>query len=482
MQERAAPPAGSPPGGAVVCVDVGSTFTKAAAIGPDGEVLAIAAHPTTSATDVLEGLDRAVARLGLGVGTGTATVPDQSVAVCSSAGGGLRLAVVGHERVISAEAGRRVALSAGARVVAVCAGPLDAAGHGSLVESRPDVLLVVGGTDGGNSEVLLHNAGMLGRCELSTPAVVAGNADVASEAAELLAVGGRAVIVSDNVIPRIGELHPGPARRAIRELFISHVIGGKGLSRGPRFAELVVCATPDAVLAGIEVVADVLADRPGASGDVMALDIGGATSDVYSVLSPDEDAPDQAVGTLWHGRTVEGDLGMRWSAQGVVAAARAERLLGGSGGSGGGGEMDEPDPAERLAVAADHRRQDVGFLPATTEEVADDLQLARLAAVISTRRHGRPGADGVRDLSHVSLLIGSGGVLRHAQPQAAQAALAAVLTDYAGGWRLPVRARVLVDRQYLLAPIGLLALTGRPEAARNLARELVAPGSRPAGP
>jgi uncharacterized protein (TIGR01319 family) len=485
MQERAAPPAGSPPGGVVVCVDVGSTFTKAAAIGPDGEVLAIAAHPTTSATDVLEGLDEAVARLGLGVGTGTATVPDQSVAVCSSAGGGLRLAVVGHERVISAEAGRRVALSAGARVVAVCAGPLDEAGHGSLVESRPDVLLVVGGTDGGNSEVLLHNAGMLGRCELSTPAVVAGNAEVASEAAELLAAGGRAVIVSDNVIPRIGELHPGPARRAIRELFIAHVIGGKGLSRGPRFAELVVCATPDAVLAGIEVVADVLADRPGASGDVMALDIGGATSDVYSVLGPDEDAPDQAVGTLWHGRTVEGDLGMRWSAQGVVAAARAERLLGGGGGgSGGGGEMDETDetdPAERLAVAADHRWRDVGFLPATRAEVADELQLARLAAVISARRHGRPGADGVRDLSHVSLLIGSGGVLRHAQPQAAHAALDAVLTDYAGGWRLPERARVLVDRQYLLAPIGLLALTGRPAAATSLARELVAAGSKPAG-
>ena len=56
--------------------------------------------------------------------------------------------------------------------------------------------------------------------------------------------------------------------------------------------------------------------------------------------------------------------------------------------------------------------------------------------------------------------------------------LDAVLTDYAGGWRLPERARVIVDRQYLLAPIGLLALTGRPAAAANLARELVAPGSR----
>ena len=193
MQERAAPLAGSSPAGVVVCVDVGSTFTKAAAIGPDGELVASAAHPTTSATDVLEGLDKAVAGLAVELGAGVGVVPEQSVAVCSSAGGGLRLAVVGHERVISAEAGRRVALSAGARVVAVRAGPLDEAGCGSLVESRPDVLLVVGGTDGGDSEVLLHNAGMLGHCALSTPVVLAGNAAVASEAAERLAVGGRAV-------------------------------------------------------------------------------------------------------------------------------------------------------------------------------------------------------------------------------------------------------------------------------------------------
>ena len=135
------------------------------------------------------------------------------------------------------------------------------------------------------------------------------------------------VLPTDNVIPRIGELHPGPARRAIREVFIAHVIGGKGLSRGTRFAGLVVCATPDAVLAGIEVVAEVLAGRPGASGDVMALDVGGATTDVYSVLTPDDQAPDEAVETLWHGRSVEGDLGMRWSAQDVVAAALVERLL-----------------------------------------------------------------------------------------------------------------------------------------------------------
>jgi hypothetical protein len=464
---------GSSPGGAIICVDVGSTFTKAAAIGPDGAVLATAQHPTTSGTDVLAGLDAAVSGLGVD------GVADASIVVCSSAGGGLRLAVVGHERVISAEAGRRVALSAGSRVVSVSAGLLDDAGIEGLTAARPDVLLVVGGTDGGDTEVLLHNARALGRSRLRVPVVLAGNVDAAAEARVLLGVRRRVVRTTDNVIPRIGVLHPGPARRAIREVFIAHVIGGKGLSRGPRFAGLVVCATPDAVLAGIEVVAEVLAGRPGASGDVMALDIGGATTDVYSVITPDDQVP-EAVETLWHGRSVEGDLGMRWSAQDVVVAAVTERLL--DPGVGGGGAVGPTGirgghgggvPAEVLAAAAEIRRADVGVLPRTEAENVHELELARLAAVIAARRHARPGAEGSRDLTHVGLLIGSGGVLRHADPAAAQGILETVLTDYAGGWRLPERARVIIDRQYLLAPIGLLEMSGRSAAAHALAEELV---------
>jgi uncharacterized protein (TIGR01319 family) len=451
------------PSGPLVCVDVGSTFTKAAAISPDGSLVATAQHATTSAADVLEGLDAAVAALGVG------RVTDASIVACSSAGGGLRLAVVGQERVISSEAGRRVALSAGARVVAVHAGLLDDAGVEGLSAAHPDVLLIVGGTDGGDTEVLLHNSRVVGRSRVRVPVVLAGNTAAAGQAAALLGARRRVVLPTANVIPRIGVLHPGPARRAIREVFITHVIGGKGLSRGRRFPGLVACATPDAVLAGVEVVAEVLAGRPGASGDVMALDIGGATTDVYSVLTPDEQAPEEAVETLWHGRSVEGDLGMRWSARDVVAAALAERML---------EPADAGGPQDRLAAAADLRREHIGFLPASAGDVADELELARLAAIVAARRHARPGAEGSRDLTHVGLLIGSGGVLRHAEPASAHGVLDAVLADYAGGWRLPDHARVVIDRQYLLAPIGLLEMTGRPAAARALAEELVRGGAR----
>ena len=64
---------------------------------------------------------------------------------------------------------------------------------------------------------------------------------------------------TDNVLPDVGELAPGPARSAIREVFLDHVIGGKGLSRGPRFRRLVRTVTPDAVLSGVSRLAAVLA-------------------------------------------------------------------------------------------------------------------------------------------------------------------------------------------------------------------------------
>jgi uncharacterized protein (TIGR01319 family) len=98
------------------------------------------------------------------------------------------------------------------------------------------------------------------------PVVVAGNADVRDDA---LAVLGPSAIGTENVLPRIGELNPVPARGAIREVFLRHVIGGKRLSRGPRFGSLVRGATPDVVLTAVELLATL------SGGDLMVVDVGG---------------------------------------------------------------------------------------------------------------------------------------------------------------------------------------------------------------
>ncbi|HET9657756.1 MAG TPA: glutamate mutase L, partial [Kineosporiaceae bacterium] len=365
---------------AVLCVDVGSTFTKAVLVDDsDGTLLSTASHPTTLATDVLDGVRavrEAAERQALAPGARAS-----DVLACSSAGGGLRIGVVGYERQVTAEAGYRVALSAGGRVVHVHAGPLDGTGIAALRAARPDVLLLAGGTDGGNAEVLLHNAHRIATARIAAPIVLAGNAEAADEARTALERTGRRVTVAANVLPRIGVLDPLGARTAIREVFLRHVIGGKGLSRGPQFRRLIRAATPDVVLAGVEVLADGAPDRgvPGA-GDVLVVDVGGATTDVYSVVTPlGEDAVlrRDVVATLWRARTVEGDLGMRWNAPGVVEAAFAERLL-------------DPPDQEHLRALAARLAADPGRLPAADDAVgvADDVRLARFAVTVAARRHG----------------------------------------------------------------------------------------------
>jgi uncharacterized protein (TIGR01319 family) len=446
-----------------VCADVGSTFTKVVAVDlGTGELEGAASNPTTVGTDVLYGLDAAVARA-----TARLAGPPAQTYVCSSAGGGLRLAVVGYEQLVTAEAGHRVGLSAGARVVHVAAGRLDAGGVRALRAARPDVVLLVGGTDGGDTAVLTHNATRLAGARLRVPVVLAGNADLRAELSALLAARGVPVTAAENVLPRIGVLNPGPARAAIRGVFLRHVIGGKRLSRGPRFASLVRAATPDAVLTGIELLAD------HTDGDLVAVDIGGATTDVYSVLTPDPEresgAQREVAGTLWRSRTVEGDLGMRWSAPGVVAAAAAERLL-------------PAGETEALAAAAKARSEEPGGVPTDDAERAVDRRIAALAATVGLRRHARgeavtPGGPrrGGRDLRAARLVIGSGGVLRHAGPGEAVGVLDATLADHAGGWPLPRNARVVIDTDCVLAAAGLLAADHPAAAVALLRRHLCTP-------
>ena len=446
----------------VVCVDVGSTWTKAALVDTgSGELLARAQHrttlPGTGSTDVLEGLDACVERLA----AEHPAARDAEVRACSSAGGGLRIGVVGNEELVSAEAGRRVALSSGGRVVAVVAGggstaPPDLA---PLLAGQPDVVLLVGGTDGGDSEVLLRCARALaGR---PWPVVVAGNSTATAEIAEALRAAGTPCIPTANVLPRIGVLEPGPARRAVREVFLTHVIGGRDLSPGPRFPSLVRGATPDVVLTAVELLGEHPAragsgrpgpeDRPG----VVVVDVGGATTDVYSVVPLHEPegtgsaAPlsREVVATTPANRTVEGDLGLRWSAAGTVAAATA------AGDLPAAGAAEVRDGVEQLLG-------DPARVPVSAEERDLDARLTRWAAGEALRRHARSGVD----LRTVGLLVGSGGALRHAEDPGAL--LGSVLSEDRS-WVLPQRPRVAVDTDYVLAAAGLLA-EDHPAAAYGL--------------
>jgi uncharacterized protein (TIGR01319 family) len=390
-----------------------------------------------------------------GVLAATAELPDAPVVACSSAGGGLRLAVVGYEELISAEAGHRAALSAGARVVHVAAGVLDAAGLAALRASEPDVVLLVGGTDGGEASVLRANAGVLassasptpgsGVPPWSVPVVLAGNAAVRDDVAAVLRAGGLPVHEADNVLPDIGRLAPESARAAIREVFLEHVIGGDRLSSDPRLRSWVRAVTPDAVLEGVTVLARVLAPE---QVSVVVVDVGGATTDVYCV--PDADAEQatlgrEAVGVPARRRTVEGDLGVSWSVEALRAAASAEGL---------------PAPGD------------------------DALTLGEAAATVALRRHLRaeaaygPGGASARS---AGLVVLSGGVFRHADPAAVDGVVARIAADRGGAGAVLTGTDVVVDRRYVLAAAGLLA-RGHAESAVGLVRSLLDPAAVPVSP
>jgi uncharacterized protein (TIGR01319 family) len=408
---------------AIACVDIGSTYTKAALVSlSDGRLLATAQSPTTL-DDVVRGVVTATAEFG-----------DAPVIACSSAGGGLRLAVVGYEELISAEAGPRAALSAGARVVHVAAGRLDAAALSELDEVAPDVVLLVGGTDGGESGVLRHNARALADGDRSVPVVLAGNVDVRDEVTAVLRDGGLPVREADNVLPDIGRLAPESARAAIRAVFLEHVIGGDRLSTDPRLRQWVRAVTPDAVREGVSVLARARADAepPG----VVVLDVGGATTDVYCVPDPDAEQAAlgrEAVGVPARRRTVEGDLGVAASVDDLRLAATAEGL---------------PTPGD------------------------EPLDLGTAAATVALRRHLRAEAaygPGGASARAAGLVVLSGGIFRHADE--IDAAVQRIAADGGGAGAVLDGTEVVVDRRYVLAAAGLLA-PEYPQAAAGLVGSL----------
>ncbi|MCL2602743.1 MAG: methylaspartate mutase accessory protein GlmL [Treponema sp.] len=440
-------------------VDFGSTFTKLTAADlKAGKLIGSAAAYTTVETDVGEGLATALTELKAQTGIGAF---DTRLA-CSSAAGGLRMVVCGFVPTLTAEAAKIASLGAGAKVARVYSYRLTDEDVDEIAAISPDILLLTGGTDYGDRRNILHNAEMLAGCAADFPIIIAGNRVCAEECERLLS--GREVYRCDNVMPEPRKLNIEPTQERVRELFLRRIVQAKGLTREAELLDGIVLPTPAAVLSAMELLAKGTDTQPGL-GELIAVDLGGATTDVYSMASGAPSSGGTVVLGLpepWAKRTVEGDIGMRYSAAGVIEAVGAERLAELSG-------LDEaaiPALVEGLGAAD---------LPDTPERAALDFALASAAVRTAISRHAGTVSEAWtphgnvrfqygKDLTGVRTLIATGGALVHS-PDAAKIAAHALqipiirmLHNLADSQSLcPKVAQVRIDRRYILSAMGLLA-------------------------
>jgi hypothetical protein len=397
----------------------------------------------TSVAEGDVGIGLAAAREALEATTGPLE-PGVTLAT-SSAAGGLRMTVHGLTHKMTAMAAREAALGAGGVLEYQTAGRLREHDLKEIEEARPGLILLAGGVEGGDTEVVLHNARRLTELAARPIVVYAGNSAVAAEARITLEAAGFVVRVTDNVYPAVDELDIVPARHVIHDAFEEHITHAPGMERIGEYVSGRILPTPGAVLIAAELLADEL-------GDLVVVDVGGATSDVHSVTDGSPEIAAISTDPQPHAkRTVEGDLGT------YVSAAHTAALI---------GEGERPG----------HLPPAIPFTPADIEAAA---LLARAATVTAMTRHagrfahlympkGRQTVAHGRDLTACRLVIGTGGAL--VRLPGGEAALAATLGGPGEYLLPPADARVALDRDYVFACCGALASRFAPGAVVALMR------------
>ncbi len=454
---------------AVLLIDFGSTYTKVTAVDVDAEqVLGTAQSFTTIQTDINDGLNNALALLRQKVGD----VEFSETYACSSAAGGLRLVTSGLVPELTVGAAKLASLGAGAKVVGIYAFQLTEDDLEDIANAKPDIFLLVGGTDGGNTECILHNAKMLASMKPAFPIVIAGNRTAARECARILE--GCETYICPNVMPKFGVLKIEETQKQIRQIFLNRIVQAKGLSAAAELLDDIMMPTPSAVLQAMELLAQGCADEPGI-GELVAVDVGGATTDIYSIA----DGMPEHMNTVFKGlpepfakRTVEGDIGMRYSIQGIVDAAGLARV------------------SQLAGLSEERTTQLVEFLKNNTETVPNgdpelealDFALASMAIEEAVARHagtieetytmmGQTYVQEGKNLTKVRQIVVTGGSLIHTKRTEQIAAYALYSPAQPASLR-PKQADVWVDRTYIMAAMGLLSTHYPQTALRIMKKEL----------
>ncbi|OQA05837.1 MAG: hypothetical protein BWY66_02215 [bacterium ADurb.Bin374] len=459
----------------ILTIDIGSTYTKGALVDLSGRsILARASTPTTvdhlprGVARVLHGL--LPSRVAAGLDDLDGVSLDLPAHLSCSAKGGLKVTAVGLVPELTLSVARQAVCSAGGKVSGAYAFELTPDDIERMRLDRPDIILLAGGTDGGNAAYVRKNARRLAEAGLEATVLFAGNRSVAHEIPTMFPEG--RLIVTENLMPEFGQLNIEPARICIRDLFLHRLIEGKGLRRVIDAFGAEPKPTPRAVLELVERLAAVSPDW----ADTLLIDMGGATTDVYTNSEPAaadgnvilRGLPEPAVK-----RTVEGDLGMRVSARSVLTSGGPvlESL-----------RADAGIDALELETWVGEISETPGRLPSTPRQEALDRVLAAVCVSLSIARHagtveeswtpgGKVFLQRGKDLRRIRTIIGSGGYLASSGDVTLYLdALAASSAPTADGKMplLPTARRIMRDRDGLLPLLGNLA-SPYPELAATLA-------------
>ena len=453
----------------VLLIDFGSTYTKLTAVDVEAEeILGTSASFTTIFTDINEGLRNALNILEEKIGK----IQYEACYACSSAAGGLRMVTSGLVPELTGEAAKLASLGAGAKVVGVYAFQLTDDDIEEIKEAKPDILLLVGGTDGGNTECILHNAKMMTALDPDIPIIVAGNRTAAKECQSIL--DGHEVYVCPNVMPKFGVLNAEPTQKKIREIFLDKIVEAKGLNKASELLSDIMMPTPSAVLSAMELLSKGCEGELGI-GELVAVDVGGATTDIYSIA----DGMPEHMNTVFKGlpepyakRTVEGDIGMRYSIQGIVDAAGIKKICTLSG-------ISEDRVLELVAML----KENTDMVPGDDAELeALDFALASCAIDEAVTRHagsiyetftmmGQTFVQEGKNLTKVRQIVVTGGSLIHTKRTVEIASNALATPDRPQSLK-PRQADVWVDRKYIMAAMGLLSAHYPEVALRIMKKEL----------
>lgn len=422
--------------------DVGSTYTKGCIVDTDQEIiLAQASDFTTSSTDISIGIEKVKQKMFKDI-----TVHIDKTYVCSSAKGGLKMIAIGLVPDLTLKAAQLACYSAGAKVIKSYSFELNQKELDEIENSNCDILLLSGGTDGGNTSSVRHNTNQLIKLKSRFPIIYAGNKSCQDEIKTQLEQVGFECILCANVMPSYGILEVDECKNKIRELFLKSIVKAKGLSQLNEVIDEIVLPTPLSVFEALKLLSKGTKNESGI-GDLIAIDIGGATTDVYSMnekLVVNEEFGYKGLQEPLEKRSVEGDLGLRYSASHVYELK-----------------------TDLHSTEFDAYINEINNNPHLSSNIELDTQLASTCVDIATQRHvGRLETSytpmGIsyyqtgKDCRNVKQCIGIGGPIIY-NPNARSILSQCLTKPNQKDILLPIECEFYLDKDYLISCLGLLS-------------------------